>query len=130
MGGGFPQLQSHGGTCHFEDCEIAHNFDDLTNIGTELSFAFKQVGLSNLEIIVAFRFDKLSYLGSRDKKLSLLQVCCCESTSSSPSWQMQCWPSWDSSKKYQSLSHRECTGCQLKAYASIDDCHSKALCLL
>ena len=48
MGGGFPQLQNHGGSCYFEDCELGHNFDDLTNIGTELSFAFNQVLLCNI----------------------------------------------------------------------------------
>ena len=45
MGGGFPALQHVGGTCHYEDCELGHNFDDLTDIGAELSFAWRQVGL-------------------------------------------------------------------------------------
>ena len=43
MGGGHPQFQVYGGSCRFEDCEIAHNFDDLTNIGSEVAFAWNQV---------------------------------------------------------------------------------------
>ena len=28
-----------------DDCELGHNLDDLTNTGSELAFAFKQVSL-------------------------------------------------------------------------------------
>ena len=47
IGGGFPQFSCYGGSVTFENCEIGHNFDDLTNIGTELSYAFNQVKLLN-----------------------------------------------------------------------------------
>lgn len=48
MGGGFPALAMFGGRVHIEDCEFGHNFDDLTDIGSELGFAFKQVRLDPL----------------------------------------------------------------------------------
>lgn len=53
MGGGFPAFVMYGGSVHIEDCEFAHNFDDLTDVGSELGFAFKQVsGLT----ILAFTY--------------------------------------------------------------------------
>lgn len=42
MGGGFLALSLLGGSAEWKECVIGHNFDDLTNVGAELSFAWKQ----------------------------------------------------------------------------------------
>ena len=45
MGGGFFAFSMFGGAVRIDDCELGHNFDDITDIGSELGFAFNQVGL-------------------------------------------------------------------------------------
>lgn len=43
MGGGFIAFGMFGGCLLLDDCEFGHNFDDASDIGSELGFAFKQV---------------------------------------------------------------------------------------